>query len=74
MKNCDTCGKNIENDEGNSSSLKDPIFQALEFFHDTNEFALTEDSNRLGCAAVFFRGDYKDCMIIQEFIHSIKDH
>jgi hypothetical protein len=35
-------------------------------------FTLTADAPHLGCAVVFFRGDYNDCRKVEKFIHSLK--
>ncbi len=77
--NCDMCGYPIHNNkcscgtwirsgENKDSSIK----RSLEEFHEMKRFALSADIPNLGCAMVLFRGDYKDCMKVQEFIYKLK--
>ncbi len=79
MNKCDMCGIKIENGKCNCGVWKsaeemknDPIKLAVEYFHELNHFMLTGDSPHLGCAVVFFRGDYNDCQKVQEFIYKMK--
>lgn len=46
--------------------------KAMEEFHDMKQMCLTADSPYLGCAVVFFRGDYKDCEKVKKFIYEMK--
>jgi hypothetical protein len=50
----------------------DPTKKAVEAFHEMKRFTLTADAPYLGCAVVFFRGDYNDCKIVEKFIHQMK--
>ena len=79
MKNCDMCGTEIK--DGKCSCGKwfskeemenNPMRLALEQFHDMKKFAITCEAPQLGCAVVFFRGDYNDCQKVQEFIYKMK--
>lgn len=79
IKKCDMCGKKIENGKCEcgqwyiDGELKNhPIPLAIENFHDMKEFILTCDCPPLGCAAIFFRGDYNDCQNVAKFICEIK--
>lgn len=36
------------------------------------EKMISGDAPHLGCAVVFFRGDYKDCMKVKDFILEMK--
>ena len=77
MENCDMCGSKIENNKCDCGTwYKDtnshPIRLAIETFHKMDKFAITTDAPHLGCAAVFFRGDYLDCMKVQQFIYKMK--
>ena len=79
MKNCDMCGSKIENGECSCGIWKsaeemadDPMKLGLEKFHDMKRFTLTGDAPHLGCAVVYFRGDYNDCDKVQKFIHQMK--
>lgn len=80
MKNCDMCGSEIIDQKcscGQWITKKEtqnhPLKKALDYFHNQNQMILTSDSPHLGCAAVFFRGDYNDCMKISEFIKKMKN-
>lgn len=79
MENCDMCGSKIiqgKCDCGtwlSAEEIKDnPMKQALEYFHDMKKFTMTGDAPHLGCAFVFFRGDYKDCKEVEKFICEMK--
>ncbi len=79
MENCDMCGSKILDGEcdcgtwKSAEEMKDhPIKNAIENFHGMNRFTMTTDAPHLGCAAVFFRGDYNDCKKIEKFIHEMK--
>jgi hypothetical protein len=77
--NCDMCGsKIIDNicDCGvwvDADEMKDnPMKLALEEFNEMKRFTLTGDAPHLGCAVVFFRGDYLDCKAVEDFICKMK--
>jgi len=77
MTNCDMCGTKIEDGKCSCGVWKentqdDPMRKAVEQFHDMKKFTLTGDMPHLGCAVVFFRGDYNDCKKVEEFIHKMK--
>lgn len=80
MTNCDMCGSKIENGRCNCGSWKSaeemkecPMKASIEKFHEMNQFTLTGDAPHLGCAVVFFRGDYNDCEKVQRFIYQMKN-
>lgn len=80
MKNCDMCGSEIKNGECSCGVWKseeemqdDPMKKSIELFHEMKRFTLTGDAPHLGCAVVFFRGDYNDCKKIEKFIYSMKN-
>jgi len=79
MENCDMCGSKIENGKCSCGEWKtaeemkdDPMKKAMEQFHEMKRMCATFDMPHLGCAAVFFRGDYNDCQKIREFIDQMK--
>jgi hypothetical protein len=79
IENCDMCGTKIINGKCSCGTWKskeemedDPIKKALEEFHVMKRMVLSTDMPHLGCAAVFFRGDYNDCEKVTDFICSIK--
>lgn len=79
MKKCDICGSEITGGKcscgtwfSKEETSGHPLEQALKFFHDEKRMILTCDIPYLGCAAVFFRGDYKDCKKVEEFICKLK--
>lgn len=79
MKNCDMCGTEIKDGKcscgvwKSREEMKDnPFPKAMEEFHDMMRFTLTCDMPHLGCAAVFFRGDYVNCKQVEAFIHKMK--
>lgn len=79
ITNCDMCGSKIENGKcscgewKSAEKMKDnPMKLALEEFDSMKRFSLTCDIPYLGCAAVFFRGDYNDCLKVQQFIYEMK--
>jgi hypothetical protein len=78
-ENCDMCGTKIE--DGKCSCGKwfskeemqdNPMMKSLEQFHEMKRFTLTGDMPHLGCAVVYFRGDYNDCQKVKEFIYNMK--
>ncbi len=76
---CDMCGTKIENGRYScgywvhADEMKDnPIKSSLEMFHELKQFTLTCDMAHLGCAAVFFRGDYNDTKKVEHFIKTMK--
>jgi hypothetical protein len=50
-----------------------PMKESLELFHDMKRFTLTGDMPHLGCAVVYFRGDYNDCQSVPKFIYKMKN-
>jgi len=79
MTNCDMCGSKIENDKckcGKWFSKEEveasPMYKSMLEFHEMKQFTLTGDAPHLGCAVIFFRGDYNDCKKVEKFIHEIK--
>ena len=79
MKNCDMCGTEIVDSKCSCGIWKsaeemagNPHKLALEAFHDMKQFALTGDAPHLGCAVVYFRGDYNDCKKVEKFIYKMK--
>jgi hypothetical protein len=77
--NCDMCGSKVEDSKCNCGTWKIceethdlPMKKALEEFHEMKRFTFTGDMPQLGCAVVFFRGDYNDCEKIKKFIHEMK--
>lgn len=79
FKNCDMCGTEIQNGRcscgtwKSAEEMKDnPIKKGLEEFHDMKQLTLTADMPHLGCAVVYFRGDYNDCKKVEEFIYQMK--
>ncbi len=79
MDKCDMCGSKIEDGECSCGTWKseeemkdNPMKKPIEAFHEMKCFTLTGDAPHLGCAVVFFRGDYNDCKNIENFIHIMK--
>lgn len=79
MENCDMCGSKIVDNKcdcgewkSEEESSKDPMKLAIEQFNEMKLFSITGDAPHLGCAVVFFRGDYLDCKEIEQFIYKIK--
>ena len=79
MEICDMCGSKIENGKCDCGEWKsdeemkyNPMKTALEEFHNMKKFTLTGDMPHLGCAVIFFRGDYFDCKKVEAFIHEMK--
>lgn len=80
MKNCDMCGTKIENGKCSCGvwfsveEMRDNHIQkAIMQFHEMKQFIVTGDAPNLGCAVVFFRGDYNDCKKVEAFIRSMKN-
>lgn len=80
MTKCDMCGTLIESGKCSCGTWKsaeemkdDPMKKAIEMFHGMKKFTLTGDAPHLGCAVIFFRGDYNDCKKIEEFIYRMKN-
>lgn len=74
---CDMCGTEVKNNRCSCGKWTDntedhPTRKALESFHDMKQFTLTADAPHLGCAAVFFRGDYNDTKMVEKFIKEMK--
>ncbi len=77
MESCDMCGTKIENGkcscgEWLENQKTNCILKSIEYFHDMKRFTITGDAPHLGCAVVFFRGDYKDAKKVEKFIHEMK--
>jgi hypothetical protein len=79
MINCDMCGSEIKNGEcscgtwySKEEMAENPIKLGLEKFHEMEQFILTGDMPHLGCAVIYFRGDYNDCVKIENFICKMK--
>lgn len=79
LSNCDMCGSEISKGKCSCGEWKspeemkdDPMKLSLEKFHDMKLFTLTGDIPHLGCAVVYFRGDYNDCKKIEQFIYQMK--
>lgn len=77
--NCDMCGSKIEDGKcscgtwQSKEEMQDcPMRKSIEKFHDMRKFSLTGDSPHLGCAVIYFRGDYNDCKKVQKFIYEMK--
>lgn len=68
VENKCSCGTWISKEGMKDNSMK----KAVEEFHEMKRFTLTADAPHLGCAVVFFRGDYKDCQKVETFIHEMK--
>lgn len=80
IKVCDICGYKIINDQCscgkwiNAEKMKDcPLKLGIEKFHEMKKFTLTGDAPHLGCAVVYFRGDYNDCVKVEKYIHQMKN-
>lgn len=80
MTKCDMCGSEIINGKCSCGTWKsaeemedNPMKKAIEEFHDMKRFTVTGDAPHLGCAVVFFRGDYNDCVKVEKFIHQMKN-
>lgn len=63
-----SCGTWFNEENDPNQILK----KALEHFHEMKRFTLTADMPHLGCAVVYFRGDYNDCDAVERFIRSRK--
>ncbi len=79
IEECDMCGSKIKDGHcecgqwfSNQEMKDEPIKKAIEKFHTMNQMVLTGDAPHLGCACVFFRGDYNDCEKVKEFICKMK--
>jgi hypothetical protein len=73
------CGAKIENGRCDCGIWKskeemenDPMKMAIEQFNEMKRFSVTGDAPHLGCAVVFFRGDFLDCKKVEEFIYKMK--
>lgn len=73
------CGTKIENGKCSCGDWKSkeemancPMMQGINKFHEMKQFTLTGDAPHLGCAVVYFRGDYNDCKKVEKFIHQMK--
>jgi hypothetical protein len=79
MKHCDMCGTEIKDSRcscgiwQSAEETKDnPMKLAIESFHEMRRFTISGDAPHLGCAAVFFRGDYNDAKKVEKFIYEMK--
>lgn len=79
IKNCDQCGTEIKDGKCEcgewttaEENKNDPMKLALEQFHEMRKMISTGDAPHLGCAVVFFRGDYPDCLRVAQFIRELK--
>ena len=75
INKCDMCGAAIEDGKcscgtwAEKGELNDHPFEiAIKYFHAMEKMVCTGEAPHLGCAYVFFRGDYNDCEAIIEFI------
>jgi hypothetical protein len=80
LENCDMCGTKIENGrcscgkwKSAEESKNNPMKLAIEEFNSMKQFTLTCDAPHLGCASVYFRGDYNDCEKVKKFIYEMKN-
>lgn len=80
MNNCDMCGSEIKDGKcscgiwlSKEEMENCPIKKSIEKFHDTKTFSLTGYAPHLGCAVVYFRGDFNDCKKIEKFIYEMKN-
>ena len=76
---CDMCGSKIKDGQcscgvwsSKEENESNPIHLGLEKFHEMKQMTFTTDAPHLGCACVYFRGDYKDCKLVEEFIFKMK--
>jgi hypothetical protein len=77
MKRCDMCGEEIVDGKCScgvwfEGMEEHPYNVALREFHKSECMTTSMDAPHLGSAAVFFRGDYNDCMKVREFILKMK--
>lgn len=79
MDKCDMCGSSIVNGRcgcgvwKSAEEMKDnPMKMGIEEFHEMKMFTLTGDAPHLGCAVVYFRGDYNDAKKVEKFIYQMK--
>lgn len=78
-KQCDMCGSAIIDKECSCGywltpeEVKDNCMKkSIEDFHEMKQFTFTGDMPHLGCAVIYFRGDYNDCKKVEKFIHRMK--
>ena len=74
---CDMCGSAIilgkcECGVWDDKSESHPFRKSLELFHEMKQMTFTIEAPNLGCSAIFFRGDFKDCKEIENFICKMK--
>lgn len=79
ISKCDMCGSAIIEGKCDCGTWKskeemeqDPMRLAIVQFDSMKRFTLTGDAPHLGCAVVYFRGDYNDCQKVQKFIYEMK--
>lgn len=63
-----SCGTWINAEEMENNPLK----LALDQFNEMRRFTMTGDAPHLGCAFVFFRGDYNDTKKVEKYIYEMK--
>lgn len=79
MKNCDMCGTEIKDSKCSCGTWKSkdemkecPMLKAVEHFNEMKQFTFSGDAPHLGCAVLFFRGDYNDCIELKMFLYKRK--
>lgn len=80
IEKCDMCGSKIADGKCSCGTWQTkeemeycPMRKSIEKFHDMKKFVLTGDAPHLGCAVVYFRGDYNDCKSVENFIYQLKN-
>ncbi len=80
IENCDMCGTKIEDGKCSCGTWQSPEETAncpmkagIEKFHEMKQFTFTADAPHLGCAVIYFRGDYRDCKHLEKMIHLMKE-
>lgn len=80
IEKCDMCGSKIKDNKCSCGTWRTPeeskdcpLKKSIEYFHEMKKFTMTADAPYLGCAAVFFRGDYNDCKKVERFIKYMKE-
>lgn len=79
MDKCDMCGSNIIHGRCDCGEWKSAdemgnhgMHKGIEEFHNMKRFTVTGDAPALGCAVVYFRGDYNDAKKVEKFIFEMK--
>ncbi len=80
IEKCDMCGSKIVDGKCscgtwiNAKEMENcPFKKGLEEFHEMKRFTFTGDAPHLGCAVIYFRGDYNDCKAVEKFIYQLKN-